>query len=448
MKILIVDDERNIRLTLKDILNDEGCDCHTANSGEKALVSLESERFDMMILDVRLPGMDGLQVLDNALKADPNLDVLMISGHGTIETAVDAVKAGAYDFLEKPLSMAKVINSVKNIREKRTLQRKVEAGADLDTLKFQLVGNSTAMQQLKAVIHQVAPTDSKVLITGESGTGKELVAQAIFAQSKRADQPFIKFNSAAIPTELVESELFGHEKGAFTGADSRKIGKLELADKGTLFLDEIGDMGPGAQAKILRVIQEGTFERVGGNKTLSIQTRVIAATHKDLEKMVKEGSFREDLFYRLNVIPIEIPPLRDHPDDVPDLIAHFQKLFSLQHNFTAKTFSPGAISLLQTYSFPGNIRELKNLIERCHILISENKVTRDNLAPFFANVKSEVTLPEGETFKAARLEFEKRFLKRQLERDKWNISAAAKHLGLHQPNLSRKLKELGLEPEA
>ncbi len=448
MKILIVDDERNIRLTLKDILGDEGFECRTVDSGEKALDILDSERIDMMILDVRLPGMDGLTVLQKALNVDPDLDILMISGHGTIETAVDAVKHGAYDFLEKPLSMAKVLTAARNILEKRTLQLKIQEDADLDTLRYQLVGHSPAMEGLKATIRRVAPTDSKVLICGESGTGKELVAHAIVTQSKRADRPFIKFNSAAIPAELVESELFGHEKGAFTGADARKIGKLELADGGTLFLDEIGDMGLSAQSKILRVIQEGTFERVGGNKTLSIQTRVLAATHKNLEDMVKAGTFREDLYYRLNVIPINIPPLRDRLEDIPDLVKHFQKLFSLQHNFPPKTFSSGALSLLQTYSFPGNVRELKNLLERCYILIPDATITREKLTPLLPQRDFEFNLAGDITFKSARLEFERTFLKAQLEKYRWNISAAARHLGMHQPNLSRKLKELGLEPNS
>lgn len=445
MKILIVDDERNIRLTLKDILGDEGFQCRIADSGEKALEILETERLDMMILDVRLPGIDGLEVLKKSLRIDDQLDVLMISGHGTIETAVEAVKLGAYDFLEKPLSMAKVLTAARNITEKRSLETRLRETADLATLRYRLVGDSPAMTALKETIRRVAPTDSKVLICGESGTGKELVAQAIYSQSKRADRPFIKFNSAAIPTELVESELFGHEKGAFTGAGRRKIGKLELADGGSLFLDEIGDMGLSAQSKILRVIQEGTFERVGSNTTRSIQTRVLAATHKNLEAMVKAGTFREDLYYRLNVIPINIPPLRERLEDIPALVKHFQTLFSLQHNFPPKAFSPGALSRLQTYSFPGNVRELKNLLERCYILIPESTITRAALSPLLPAGSEKLSLPEGGTFKEARRQFERSFLKAQLDKYHWNISLAARHLGMHQPNLSRKIKELGLE---
>ncbi|RMF09472.1 MAG: sigma-54-dependent Fis family transcriptional regulator [Candidatus Neomarinimicrobiota bacterium] len=448
MKILIVDDERNIRLTLKDILGDEGFECKTVPSGEKALAYLAEERVDMMILDVRLPGMDGLEVLEKTLQLEPDLDVLMISGHGTIETAVEAVKRGAYDFLEKPLSMAKVLTAVRNIREKRTLQWKVREEQDREELQYRLVGHSDVMETLRATIRQVAPTDSKVLITGESGTGKELVAQALVSQSQRKGQPFIKFNSAAIPAELVESELFGHEKGAFTGATTRKIGKLERANHGTLFLDEIGDMGLSAQAKILRVIQEGTFERVGGNKTLTIQTRVIAATHKDLEAMVREGTFREDLYYRLNVIPIHIPPLRDHLEDIPDLVDHFQLLFSHQYNFPPKSFSPGALRLLQSYTYPGNVRELKNLLERCSILLPAREITREMLRPFLPAADEVVSSLRSQlTFREAKREFERQFLRTQLQRYDWNISLAARQLGMHQPNLSRKIKELGIEPE-
>ncbi|MFQ6678432.1 MAG: sigma-54-dependent transcriptional regulator [Fidelibacterota bacterium] len=450
MNILIVDDERNIRLTLKDILEDEGHQVHLANSGERALEVADKHQCDLVILDVKLPGIDGLTVLTELLKVQPGLDVLMISGHGTIQTAVEALKLGAYDFCEKPLSMAKILAAAKNVQHKQSLEKRLEQDSGLLEKKYQLVGSSRSMNHLKSIITKVAPTDAKVLIRGESGTGKELVAFAIHNQSLVNNLPFIAFNSAAIPTELVESELFGHEKGAFTGADSRKIGKLELADNGTLFLDEIGDMSLNTQAKVLRAVQEGTFERVGGNKTIKINTRIIAATHKNLEAMVKEGSFREDLFYRLNVIPIYIPPLRQRPSDIVDLVKYFLDYFSSELNLPLKTMNKQCYTLLKNYSFPGNVRELKNLIERLYILVSGEKIFPENIKLHLpeTDIKTKAgVIIDAETFKEARLEFERQFLKEQLDKMDWHISTVAKEIGLHQPNLSRKIKELGLEKE-
>ncbi len=448
MNILIVDDERNIRLTLKDILEDEGYQIQLADSGERALDVADKHQFDLVILDVKLPGIDGLTVLTELLKKQPGQDVLMISGHGTIQTAVEALKIGAYDFCEKPLSMAKILAAAKNIKHKQNLEKRIEQDADTLEKKYQLVGSSEEMKQLQAVIQKVAPTDAKVLIRGESGTGKELVAFAIHNQSLLKELPFIAFNSAAIPSELVESELFGHEKGAFTGADSRKIGKLELADNGTLFLDEIGDMSLSSQSKVLRAIQEGTFERVGGNKTIKIDTRIIAATHKNLESMVKDGSFREDLFYRLNVIPINIPPLRQRPTDIVDLAKYFLSYFASELNLPLKTMTKRCYTLLTSYSFPGNVRELKNLIERLYILVTDNKIFPEDINLHLPETgpksKSGVQI-QAETFKEARIEFERQFLKEQLDKMDWHISTVAQKLGIHQPNLSRKIKDLGLE---
>lgn len=451
MNILIVDDERNIRLTLKDILEDEGYQIQLASTGEIALNLADKSQFDLVILDVKLPGMDGLTVLTELLKKQPGLDVLMISGHGTIQTAVEALKIGAYDFCEKPLSMAKILAAAKNIKHKQNLEKRIEQGADALEEKYRLVGSSQEMIQLQAIIKKVAPTGSKVLIRGESGTGKELVAFAIHNQSLIKDLPFIVFNSAAIPSELVESELFGHEKGAFTGADSRKLGKLELADNGTLFLDEIGDMSLNTQAKILRAIQEGTFERVGGNKTIKINTRIIAATHKNLEAMVKEGSFREDLFYRLNVIPINIPPLRQRPTDIIDLAKYYLSYFASELNLPPKTMNKQCYTLLKRYPFPGNVRELKNLIERLYILVTDDKIYPEDISLHLPETgsKSQTGVQiSAETFKEARIEFERQFLKEQLDKMDWHISTVAQKLGIHQPNLSRKIKELGLEKTA
>ncbi|MBT3590346.1 MAG: sigma-54-dependent Fis family transcriptional regulator, partial [Candidatus Marinimicrobia bacterium] len=326
--------------------------------------------------------------------------------------------------------------------------KRIEEESHVLEKKYELVGTSKEMERLHSFIHKVAPTDAKILIRGESGTGKELVAFAIHSQSLLNSMPFIAFNSAAIPSELVESELFGHEKGAFTGADTKKIGKLELADKGTLFLDEIGDMSLPVQAKVLRAIQEGTFERVGGNKTIIINTRIIAATHKNLEAMVKEGTFREDLFYRLNVIPIKILPLRERSSDIVELAHYFLAYFSSELNQSPKILTKSSCHLLKYYSFPGNVRELKNLIERLYILVSSNKISPEDIylhLPEIVGRSEDVININAEKFKDARLEFERKFLKEQLDKMGWNISNTAEKLGMQQPNLSRKINDLGIK---
>ncbi|MCJ7801779.1 MAG: sigma-54 dependent transcriptional regulator [Candidatus Marinimicrobia bacterium] len=448
MKILIVDDEINIRMTLKDILEDEGYQTCVAGTGEKAIKIASKESIDMMILDVKLPGIDGIETFTKIHKDKPELDVLMISGHSDISTAVSAVKIGAYDFLEKPLSMIKILTAVRNIKEKQSLKNKVVQEENAQYEKNKLIGESPQIKNVLSLIEKVAPTDSKVLIRGESGTGKELVAYAIHHNSTRNRKMFIKFNSAAIPSSLVESELFGHEKGAFTGADSQKLGKLEQANHGTLFLDEIGDMDLSVQAKILRVIQEGTFERVGGNQTINIDVRLIAATHKNLEEMTQRGTFRDDLFYRLNVIPISIPPLREREGDIEILTEYFLEYYSREFKTQKKTILPSAMENLVQYSLPGNIRELKNIIERLCILVTKDFITKDDIAPHLLLKKSssglDITTIEGKTFKDVKTNFEKQFFQRQLKENHWNISLIAKKLGMQQPNLSRKIKELGL----
>jgi len=449
LKILVVDDEKNIRLTLSDILMDEGYEVVSVETGEKALTILSHEWIDLVILDVKLPGIDGIQVFREAKKSHSDIDVLMISGHSGIETAVEAVKLGAYDFLEKPLSMAKILTAARNIAEKRRLLTKIHQGESVEQSKYNLVGESPQIKNVRDLIDKVAPTNSKVLIRGESCTGKELVAYAIHQQSNRKEGPFVKFNSAAIPNELVESELFGHEKGAFTGADRQKLGKLEIANGGTLFLDEIGDMNASAQAKILRVIQEGMFERVGGHKTIKIDVRLLAATHKNLEDMIQEGTFREDLYYRLNVIPISIPSLREREGDIKILTDYFLKQYAIEFKAETKRIKSGALDRLKVYPFPGNVRELRNLIERLYILTGSQEITEDNLIPLVVGeIKgetSDMSLHETQDFKEAKREFEIHYLTAQLRKHDWNISALAKHLGLHQPNLSRKIKELGIE---
>ncbi len=434
-------------MTLRDILEDEGHHTFLAESGERALDVANKEELQMVILDVKLPGMDGIATFETLRTRFPSLEVLMISGHSDIETAVKAVKMGAYDFLEKPLSMTKVLTAVRNIAERQRLLLRVHQEKVRQTEKYKLVGKSRAMEAVRDLIQRAAPTNAKVLIRGESGTGKELVAYAIHHQSARSHEPYVTFNSAAIPTELVESELFGYEKGAFTGAGGQKIGKLELAHKGTLFLDEIGDMSLTTQAKILRFMQEGTFERVGGTKTHHLDVRLIAATHKNLETMVQEGTFRKDLFYRLNVIPITLPPLREREGDLPLLVDHFLDFYARELNMPRKSLTPRALELLETYPFPGNVRELKNLVERLYILLPYDKVQPEDLRPYLqTNETSETGSSLSiQNFKKARREFEKAYLTHQLERFQGNISKTARHLGMQQSNLSRKLKELGIE---
>jgi len=448
MKILIVDDEINIRMTLKDILEDEGYETCVAGTGEKAIKIASKENIDMIILDVKLPGIDGIETFTKIHKDKPELDVLMISGHSDISTAVSAVKIGAYDFLEKPLSMIKILTAVRNIQEKQSLKNKIVQEENAQYEKNKLIGESPQVKNVLSLIEKVAPTDSKILIRGESGTGKELVAYAIHHNSTRNRKPFIKFNSAAIPSSLVESELFGHEKGAFTGADLKKLGKLEQANNGTLFLDEIGDMDLSVQSKILRVIQEGTFERVGGNKTININVRLIAATHKNLEEMVQKGTFRDDLFYRLNVVPISIPSLREREGDIELLTEYFLEYYSREFKTQKKTILPSAMEKLVQYSLPGNVRELKNIIERLCILVTNDFITKDDIAPHLLLKESsselDVASIEGKSFKEVKFNFEKQFLQQQLKQYHWNISLIAKKLGIQQPNLSRKIKELGL----
>jgi len=451
MKILVIDDEKNIRRTLTDILEDEGYNVLSASSGEEGLQVLARENIDLLLLDVKLPGMDGIEVLKKVRKDFPSLDVIMISGHSTIKTAVQAVQMGAYNFLEKPLSLHKIIVSARNISDKIKLYKKYnEEQKDIES-HYKMIGISPEFERVRTLIDKVSKTDSKVLIRGESGTGKELVAYAIHNKSDRENGPFVKFNSAAIPNELVESELFGHEKGAFTGAEDKKLGKLEVAHEGTLFLDEIGDMNLNAQAKMLRVIQEGKFERVGSNNVIDIDVRILAATNKNLEKMVQDGTFREDLFYRLNVIPILIPPLRERISDIPVLLEYYLDYYAVELKVHPKRFSSQSMRLLQNYSFPGNIRELKNLIERLYIISSEKIISEDEVAPhikmFPAKKKEEEHLFSISNFTDAKKQFEIDYLKEQLDKYNWNISLTAESIGLQQSNLSRKLKDLGIDKD-
>ncbi|MCD6180936.1 MAG: sigma-54-dependent Fis family transcriptional regulator [Candidatus Cloacimonetes bacterium] len=444
MKIAIIDDEMNICLTLQSILQDDGYEVAFSQDGAAGLELIRNFHPAVLLLDVRLDGMNGLDLLEKAMKAAPQLAVIMISGHSGIREAVRAIKLGAFDFLEKPLSLPKVkITVSKAIQFKAISAEYHRLKNDVDE-RYRIVGQSASLETLKNLIARIAPTDSKVLIRGESGTGKELIAYAIHNGSKRFDKPFIKFNSAAIPSELVESELFGFEKGAFTGAVKSKSGKIEQADGGTLFLDEIGDMNPNAQAKILRVIQEGEFERVGSNKTQKINTRIIAATHKNLEEMVVAGSFREDLFYRLNVIPVAAPPLRQHPEDIPVLVEYFCDFFASDLNIPRKSFTPASMVELQSWEFPGNVRQLRNLVERLYIIIEEDQIEPRHLCTLITEAPRTAFWNETKLFKEKKREFEIRYLSTQLRINNGNLSRTAEALGLQVSNLSRKLKELEL----
>jgi two-component system, NtrC family, nitrogen regulation response regulator NtrX len=435
--IMVVDDEEGIRESLSGILEDEHFTVTTAESGEEALGMLKEHSPDLVLLDVWMKGMDGIATLKEIRKVRPDLPVVMVSGHANIELAVSATREGAYDFLEKPLSLERVVLVVQRALEKRNLEiENLSLKRDL-TRRWNLVGTSRTIRQLKEQIEVLAKSNSRVLILGESGVGKELIARLIHEKSPRADKPFIEVNCAAIPQELIESEVFGHEKGSFTGAFERKKGKFELADEGTLFLDEIGDMSFATQAKMLRVIETQEFQRVGGSRNLKVDVRIISATNKDLEDEVRKGSFREDLLYRLNVIPVHVPPLRERREDIQSLVAHFLDFFALEYGQKPKGISEEGLTMLKSYDWPGNIRELRNVIERLVIMTPHGLVTAGDIsvgAPARADYFS------FQTLKDARDSFEKDFLIKKLEENNWNISKTAELLEVERSNLHRKIK--------
>ncbi len=443
-KVLIVDDKENIRKTLSEILEDEGYTVIEASSGEEALLLAHEHYPDIIFLDVWLKEMDGIEVLSKLNSSGMTMPVIMISGHANIELAVKATKLGAYDFLEKPLSLDKVVIVAKRALEKKRLEEENKNLKANLTKKCRLIGDSERMQILRQQIEIAAQSNSRVLILGESGTGKELVARLLHEKSHRSSKPFIEVNCAAIPQELIESELFGHEKGSFTGATERKIGKFELADKGTLFLDEIGDMALSTQAKVLRAIETQTFQRVGGNKNIRVDTRIIAATNKNLEEEVKKGTFREDLFFRLNVIPLSVPPLRDRKEDIVQLVEYFIEMFVLENGVRPKTFTPDAIKILQSYEWPGNVRELKNVVERLMIMVPSALISRqdiESLAMFkMQNLIKEYDYFSYSTLKSAREAFERDFIIKKLKENNWNISKTAEILDIERSNLHKKIK--------
>ncbi|MDY0191606.1 MAG: sigma-54 dependent transcriptional regulator [Desulfuromonas sp.] len=447
--ILIIDDEKNIRSSLSGILQDEGFSVKTAANGHDGITAAKEENPDLVLLDIWMPGMDGIETLTELRAQFPDLQIIMMSGHATIETAVTATKLGAYDFIEKPLSLEKLLVCVHNalkvhelVEENKTLKAKISRD-------YNIIGNSAIIEDLKQQIAIAAPTSGWVLITGENGTGKELVAQSIHRQSKRYDKPFIEVNCAAIPEDLIESELFGHEKGAFTGATTKRKGKFDLANDGTLFLDEIGDMSLKTQAKILRILQEQKFERVGGQKTIEVNVRVIAATNKSLEEEIQAGNFREDLFYRLNVLPFHVPALRERAEDIPMLCQHFLKSYCDKENTENKHIDQAALDIMQAYHWPGNVRELKNLIERLVIMTPGKEITAKSLPAeiYKAQIKSETILDgiDIDSFKEAKEIFEREFIRTKLAEYEWNVSKTAEAISIERSNLHRKIKSYGID---
>ena len=444
--ILIVDDEPSILQSLSGLLSDEGFEVITASNGYEALKTIDDDSPDLVLLDIWMPGMDGIETLKEIKKGNPFIQVIIITGHGTIETAVKATKLGAFDFIEKPLSIDKVIVAINNSLNFRRLEEENRYLRKKTIEKHSITGYSPTIFEVKKQIAVAAPTDAWVLITGENGTGKELAARTIHQLSPRADQPWVDVDCAAIPEDLIESELFGHEKGAFAGATTKKRGKFELAHKGSLFLDEIGDMGLTSQAKILRVLQEQKYQRVGGSRVLYMNARIIAASNKDLENEMDRDNFREDLYYRLNVIPIEIPPLRNRKEDIPLLVKTFLDESSTHDQGKTKQMTPEAIELLQKYSWPGNVRELKNLIERLAIMVVGEVIhVSDIPGPYNPDATEGYVCDEDEFFlienlKVAKTAFEKEFIQRKLQEHSNNITQTAKAIGVGRSYLHKKLK--------
>jgi two-component system nitrogen regulation response regulator NtrX len=466
-RILVIDDEAAIRDSLKMILEYEGYEVLSAATGEEGIAQAEREAPDLVFLDIKMPGMDGLEVLQRLRHLVEVTPIVVISGHGTVSTAVEATKLGAFDFIEKPLERERVLVTVRNAVDSRRLRTENRSFRRDAEKRHQIVGDSPLLGRVRESITKAAPTNATVLIWGESGVGKELVARAIHRESLRRDGPFVQVNCAAIPDELIESELFGHEKGSFTGASDRQIGKFEQADKGTIFLDEVGDMSLKTQAKVLRVLQEQELERLGSNRIIKVDVRVIAATNKNLEEEILRGTFREDLFYRLNVIPIQVPPLRDRKEDLAALIRHFADLFSRENNFRRKTFTAAAMERLRHHHWRGNIRELRNFVERIIIMSPGDQIDVKDLPDFTGTrpVESAVStaaavapatapapVTEAEWMRAPTLqEFkstsERAFLVNKLRENSWNISKTAEVIDTPRSNLYKKLEQYQISQE-
>jgi two-component system nitrogen regulation response regulator NtrX len=443
-RILIVDDEQGIRESLASILRDERYSVDAVTSAEEALAVLVKTEFQVVLLDIWLPGIDGMQALIRIQDLPQAPSVIMISGHGNIETAVRATKLGAFDFIEKPLSLEKVIVLVRNALQQRRLQEENRTLRSELVHRYQVIGDSVPMKALRQQITVTAPTNGRVLIYGESGTGKELVARALHAASLRSNGLFVEVNCAAIPEELIESELFGHVKGSFSGATEDKVGKFKRADGGTLFLDEVGDMSLRTQSKVLRVLEEQRFEPVGSSQTLTVDVRVLAATNKNLEQEISRGAFRQDLFYRLNVIPFFVPPLRDRKEDIPILARFFLSDFSSAYGKKTRELTDTAMEILLRYPWPGNVRELRNLVERLVIVCPQARIEPHHLPPELFRGVAESPQQPYSTLHEARSAYEREFILRKLQENRWNMTQTASALGLERSHLYRKMKSLGI----
>jgi two-component system nitrogen regulation response regulator NtrX len=450
-KILVVDDETSIRGVLRQLFEYEGHEVAVAESAPEALTAYETFAPDLTFLDVKMPGMDGMELLRRLKEEDANGLFIMISGHGTIDTALEATRVGAYDFLEKPLDTARLQVTVRNALEVKGLADSVERLKNEVESRHEIVGSSFSIRRVLERIDKVGPSDARVLITGENGTGKELVARAVHRLSARADRPFVEVNCAAIPSELIESELFGHMKGSFTGAVSDRAGKFEQADTGTLFLDEIGDMSIAAQAKVLRALEEGVVTRVGGSAAIEVDVRVVAATNKNLEEEIEAGNFREDLFYRLNVVPVQLPPLRERREDVPMLIRHFTDRMVAAERVHERAFSEGAVQQLQAREWPGNVRELRNTVERLLILADAETITEADVDRLVRGRDSASGLGgellASSSFSDFKDAAERLFILQKLREHDWNVSETARAVDMPRSNLYKKIEKFGLQRE-
>ncbi len=450
-RVLIIDDEDAVRSSLRMIFEYEGYDVLLAAGGPVGLKIAEQESPDLVFVDIKMPQMDGLEVLKKLKERDGAPPVVILSGHGTVKTAVEAVKLGAFDFIEKPPDSERILIAARNaLGQKRLVEENRRLRLSFDE-RYRMVGRSAALEKVWDAVRRAAPTNATVLITGESGVGKELVARAIHRNSLRKDEAFVQVNCAAIPEELIESELFGHEKGSFTGATEKQIGKFELAHKGTIFLDEVGDMSLRTQAKVLRVLQEGEVERIGSQKTIQVDVRVIAATNKALEGEIEKDRFREDLFFRLSVLPVRVPPLRERNEDVAPLVDHFVRQFCAENNFRPKTFTPPALDVLRRHPWRGNVRELKNAIERLLIMVEGEEIRPEHLDEVLRPAASEEAgggaSPAAGTLRDFKEGAERAFLVQKLKENGWNISATAASIGTPRSNLYKKLEAYGISQE-
>jgi two-component system nitrogen regulation response regulator NtrX len=451
-RILVVDDEQGIRQVLSDVLHDEGHTVTAVEDGYQALRALEAEPVDLVILDVWLPNMGGIDVLKSIKHDYPEIEVIIISGHANINLAVQAVKTGAFDFLEKPLSLDKTITVVQNALKLEALRKENKSLRQSLFIEDPMIGSSPGLQKVRTLIEQSAGSDARILILGENGTGKELVAREVHRRSRRSGGPFVEVNCASIPETLIESELFGHEKGSFTNAVARRKGKFELADTGTLFLDEIADMSLATQAKVLRVIQELKFERVGAEESIAVDVRLIAATNRNIQEEVQAGRFREDLYFRINVVPIYVPALRDRLEDLEELVDYFMKKFRRSPEEKPKTASPEAMKLLRRHPWPGNIRELKNFVERVNIMAEEQEISPDTVRRYLTSrteMEREEPLKDYTSMKLneAKEEFERELLVRKLNEHQGNITQASRALGISPSHLHNKIRKYGIDPK-